>query len=167
MPTVADVARRYGASYLRRFGEAVPAEHRKVLGALAACRTGALGTVVFACSRCRHRHHIGRSCGNRHCPTCQQDKARAWLEKQTAQLLPCPYFLLTFTLPAELRSFVRSHQRVTYDAFFQASSAAIKVLAADPKYIGTRTPGFFGVLHTWGRTLPYHPTCITSSPAAA
>jgi hypothetical protein len=157
MPTVADVLRRYGGEYLERFGAAMPAEHKKVLHAIMACRTGELGTVFYACSSCGRMHAMGRSCGNRHCPTCQQDKTRVWLEKQTARLLPCPYFLLTFTLPAELRSFVRSHQRVCYAALFEASSQAIAKLAADPKYVGAKAPGFFGVLHTWGRTLEYHP----------
>jgi hypothetical protein len=157
MPTVADIVRRTGASYLQRFGSAMPSQHRKVMAALAACRTGRLGTVVFACSGCGQRHHIGRSCGNRHCPTCQQDKGKAWFEQHAAQLLPAPYFLLTFTVPAELRSFVRSHQRIAYEALFRASSDAIRLLAADPKYVGTACPGFVGVLHTWGRTLTYHP----------
>ena len=61
--------------------------------------------------------------------------------------------LITFTVPAELRAFVRQHQRIAYAALFEASSAALKKLAADPKYVGTKTPGFFGVLHTWGRQL--------------
>jgi hypothetical protein len=157
MPTVADVLRRYGEAYLQRFGHAMPGEHKKVLNAITACRTGELGTVFYACAACGRTHGMGRSCGNRHCPTCQQDKTKAWLEKQTARLLPCPYFLLTFTLPAELRAVVRANQRVCYDALFAASSQAIKRLAADPKYVGTHAPGFFGVLHTWGRTLEYHP----------
>jgi hypothetical protein len=157
MPTVADVLRRYGAAYLERFGAAMPAEHKKVLDAICACRTGQLGTVVYACESCRTTHAMGRSCGNRHCPTCQQDKTKAWLEKQTARLLPCPYFLITFTLPAGLRELVRRHQRIAYPALFDASSAALKTLAADPKYVGTTRCGFFGVLHTWGRTLDYHP----------
>lgn len=157
MPTVADVLRQYGGAYLELFGTAMPAEHKKVLHALMACRTGALGTVYYACSSCGRTHAMGRSCGNRHCPTCQQDKTKAWLEKQTARLLPCPYFLLTFTLPAKLRRFVRAHQRACYAALFEASSGAIKRLAADPKYVGTKSPGFVGVLHTWGRTLEYHP----------
>jgi hypothetical protein len=157
MPTVADVVRRHGSAYLARFGDAVPHRHRKVLRAIAACRTGELGTVVFACSTCGHRHHIGRSCGDRHCPTCQQDRTRAWLAKESARLLPCPYFLLTFTLPAELRRFVRAHQEVCYAALFEASSSAIRRLAADARFVGTESPGFFGVLHTWGRTLEYHP----------
>jgi hypothetical protein len=124
---------------------------------IARCRTGELGTVVYRCQQCQRTHCIGRSCGNRHCPTCQQHKTKAWLETQTARLLPCPYFLLTFTLPASLRSFVRSHQRACYAALFRASSETIRQLAADPKYVGSRQCGFFGVLHTWGRTLEYHP----------
>jgi len=157
MPTVADVLRRYGGEYLQRFGAKMPAEQKKVLHAIMACRTGELGTVFYACTSCGRTHAMGRSCGNRHCPTCQQDKTRNWLEKQTTRLLPCPYFLVTFTLPEELRTFVRANQRVCYAALFEASSEALKTLAADPKYIGTKLPGFFGVLHTWGRTLEYHP----------
>jgi hypothetical protein len=157
VPTVADVVRRYGADYLQRFGDAMPVQHQKVLAALAACRTGELGTVVFACSACGQRHHIGRSCGNRHCPSCQHDKTRAWLHKQSDRLLPTSYFLVTFTLPAELRDLVRSHQRFGYDALLGSSSEALRLLAADPKFVGTLCPGFSAILHTWGRTLSYHP----------
>ena len=157
MPTVADVMRRHGTAYLERFGAAMPAEHKKVLQTIMACRTGQLGTVLYRCTSCGRQHLMGRSCGNRHCPTCQQDKTRVWLETQTDRLLPCPYFLMTFTVPAALRAWIRSHQRVGYAALFEASSEAIKTLAADPKYVGATQPGFFGVLHTWGRTLDYHP----------
>lgn len=157
MPTVADVLRRYGSEYLQRFDATMPAEHRKTLLAICRCRTGQLGTVHYACVACGRIHVMGRSCGNRHCPTCQQDKTKAWLEKQTARLLPCPYFLLTFTLPPELREVARRHPRVVYAALFAASSEAIRDLAADPRHLGSRRCGFFGVLHTWGRTLEYHP----------
>ena len=110
MPTVADVLRQHGGAYLERFGATMPAEHKRVLQAICACRTGELGTVAYQCVSCGQTHVMGRSCGNRHCPTCQQGKTKAWLEKQSAQLLPCPYFLLTFTLPEALRpdSFVSS-----------------------------------------------------------
>jgi hypothetical protein len=64
---------------------------------------------------------------------------------------------VTFTVPAGLRGWIRSHQRIAYATLFEASSAAIKALAANPKYIGAADCGFFGVLHTWGRTLDYHP----------
>jgi hypothetical protein len=157
MPTVADVMRRYGPAYLEQFGAAMPVEHKKVLNAIMACRSDKLGMVFYECMSCGHWHVMGRSCGNRHCPTCQQDKTRAWLETQTDRLLPCPYFLLTFTVPAALRDVIRRHQRVAYAALFDASSEAIKDVAADPKHVGAARCGFFGVLHTWGRTLEYHP----------
>jgi hypothetical protein len=157
MPTVAQVVRRYGGAYLQKFGQAVPVEHRKVLAMIKRCRTGELGTVVYRCQECHRTHQIGRSCGNRHCPTCQQHKTKAWLEQELARLLPCHYFLLTFTVPATLRRFIRSHQRPCYAAMFRASSKTIRTLAADPKFIGSPNCGFFGVLHTWGRTLEYHP----------
>jgi hypothetical protein len=114
--------------------------------------------VLYACESCGRTQTVGRSCGNRHCPTCQQDKTHAWLEKPIDRLLPCPYFLVTFTLPAELRALARSHRRVVYAALFEASSEALRALAADPKFVGTDRLGFFGVLHTWGRT-PWATTC--------
>src|SRR5512147_375444 len=157
MPTVADVLRRYGGDYLERFGATMPVEHKKVLRAISACRTGELGLVLYRCESCGRTHAMGRSCGNRHCPTCQQNKTDAWLENQIDRLLPCPYSLITFTLPAELRDVARSHQRAVYAALFEASSAARRTLAADPRFVGTDRTGFFGVLHTWGRTLAYHP----------
>jgi hypothetical protein len=157
MPTVADVLRRYSPEYLERFATTMPAEHKKVLKTVMACRTGQLGMVFYECTSCGRTHAMGRSCGNRHCPSCQQDKTKAWLETQTGRLLPCPYFLLTFTVPAALRAWIRSHQRIAYAALFEASSEAIKTLVANPKYVGAKEAGFFGVLHTWGRTLEYHP----------
>src|SRR4051812_3045157 len=157
MPTVADVLRRYGGGDLEQVGATMPREHKKGLPAITPRRTRALGTVLYACESCGRTHTVGRSCGNRHCPTCQQDKSQAWLENQLDRLLPCPYFLVTFTLPAELRALARSHQRVVYAALFEASSEALRALAADPKFVGTERLGFVGVLHTWGRTLDYHP----------
>jgi Putative transposase/Transposase zinc-binding domain len=157
MLSVAEVVRRYGEAYIERFGAKMPSAHKKVLAAIAACRTGELGLVLYRCECCGKMQAMGRSCGDRHCPACQRDKAETWLENQTDRLLPCPYFLVTFTLPAALRDLARSQQRVVYSALFQASSEALRSLAADPKYIGTDRLGFFGVLHTWGRTLEYHP----------
>ncbi len=65
--------------------------------------------------------------------------------------------MITFTVPEQIRCFIRSHQRLCYAAMFAASSQTLKKLALDEKFIGADLPGFFGVLHTWGRQLPYHP----------
>jgi len=78
------------------------------------------------------------------------------LEKQTDLLLPVPYFLLTFTLPDELRTLARSQQRLFYNTLFRTSAAAAKRLALDPKYVGGQI-GMVGMLHTWGRDLTFHP----------
>lgn len=72
-------------------------------------------------------------------------------------LLPCSYFLITFTLPEELRPFIRSNQQAAYSAMFSAASSSLKTLAEDKRFIGTEKTGFTGVLHTWGRQLQYHP----------
>jgi hypothetical protein len=90
----------------------------------------------------------------------ERSKGRAGEGPYAGSLFHCysrPYFLVTFTLPVELRGVARSHQRAVYGALFRASSEALRALMADPKYIGTDRPGFFGVLHTWGRALEYHP----------
>jgi hypothetical protein len=157
MPSVAEVVRRYGPEYLARFGATMPAAHTKVLRAIAACRTGERGWVLYRCADCGRVHAVGRSCGDRHCPSCQRHKAEAWLAQQVDRLLPCPYFLVTFTLPAELWGVARAHQRAVYAALFAASSGALRALMADPEHLGAARPGFVGVLHTWGRTLEYHP----------
>ena len=62
--------------------------------------------------------------------------------------------MITCTVPAAFRQFFRSHQRFAYSAFFEAGSTT---LASEPTWFPGDTPGFFGVLHTWGRQLSYHP----------
>jgi len=148
---------QHGAAYLQRFAATMPAVHQKALGALRACRTPSAGMLLCACPDCDRSRLVPRSCGNRHCPTCQGAKAFAWLQRQCARALPTHHFMITFTVPAPLRAFLRSHPRIGHEALFAASSAAIKTLAANPRYGLGDTPGFFGVLHTWGRTLEYHP----------
>jgi len=165
MPTLAEVFCRYGPTYLEKFGNAVPAAHRKVMHAIEQCRTGTLGYAVDDCDGCGKRHHVPRSCGNRHCPTCQQHKIQSWLARQLDRLLPCEYFLVTFTLRPELRQIVRSNAAVMYGLLFQAATAALSKLAADPRQLGATQLGFLAVLHTWGRTLEYHPHLHVIVPA--
>ena len=123
--------------------------------------------MVYRCQECGGQHVVPRSCGNRHCPHCQGHKARQWLETQLERLLPCAYFLVTFTLPKELRRFVRSHPRECYRALFDTAAATLIELAANPKYVGSGKLGFTGVLHTWGRTLAFHPHVHFMVPGGA
>jgi hypothetical protein len=157
MGAIAEIFREHGPRYLETFGEKIPAQHRKVIEAIIACRTEACGITVYGCGQCEQATVVFRSCGNRHCPTCQNHKTRQWLEKQLDRELPGHHFMVTFTVPEQLRRFTRSHQRAGYNALFSTSSSALKELAADDEFVGGDTPGFFGVLHTWGRQLEYHP----------
>src|SRR5713101_3717599 len=157
MGLLQELFRTHGPAYLARFGDAMPGTHKKVIAAISACRTEAAGATVYECAACGQPHVVYRSCGNRHCPGCQHGKGRMWLERQRERHLPGEHFLLTFTVPEPLRGFLRRQQRIGYGALFSASAAAIKKLAADAKYIGGDLTGFFGVLHTWGRTLQFHP----------
>jgi hypothetical protein len=157
MGAIQEIFRRHGPAYRAAFGETMLASHTRVIEAIIECRSAASGSVLYQCEDCGEPHVAARCCGNRHCPVCQQGKAEQWLCRQLERQLPTPYFMLTFTVPAPLREFLRRHPREGYGALFAASSGAIKTLSADDKHLGADTPGFFGVLHTWGRQLQYHP----------
>ena len=157
MTSIRDIFSAFGPEYLQRYATTMPSTHRKVIDAIIACRTEACGVAFYQCDGCAEPQQFFVSCGNRHCPTCQYNKSQQWLQTQIARQLPGHHFLITFTVPEQLRSFMRQNQRACYSALFKASSDAIKKLALDQKHIGGDLPGFFGVLHTWGRTLQYHP----------
>lgn len=156
-PTIGDILRQYGPDFRRKYAARMSQDQLKVMDMLERCRTGELGSVVYQCDACQKHHSLPRSCGNRHCPQCQGHKAKQWLEAQLELLLPCVYFLLTFTVPEELRPFVRAHPRACLPALFAAAAATLQELAQNPKYVGSSKLGFTGVLHTWGRNLTYHP----------
>lgn len=135
----------------------MPIEHRRVLQLIADCQTGRLGSASYRCAECDAVHHTAASCGNRHCPNCQTAKNGQWCVEQTQKLLPCEYFFVTFTIPSQLRCFVRSHQKVCYRAMLHAAAFALKTALANPKFCGADTVGFTSVLHTFGRDMAYHP----------
>lgn len=157
MGKIADIFTRYFPGYLERFGDQIPQQHLKVAKAIINCRTGAYGVSFFSCTKCGKVHTVSNCCGNRHCPSCQQHKNILWGQRQRDKLLPVTYFMVGFSMPQELREFIRSNQRLCYTAMFKSASDTLKELLADKKRYGIDTPGFLGVLHTWGRSMPYHP----------
>src|SRR2546425_11198060 len=156
MVELAAIFRQHGAEYQRKYGERMPSSHLRALRDIQRCRTEELGGQVYHCDQCKQYRYSYHSCKNRHCPKCQNDQANQWLEEQKSLLLPVTYFLVTFTLPAELRPLARSNQKTIYNLLFRASSAALLQLAQDPRFGGGRI-GMVGVLHTWTRQLSYHP----------
>jgi hypothetical protein len=153
---LADVVRRHGPAYLHKYGARMPGFHRAALDAILRCHTPACGGSLYACDECGKQRFAYHCCGHRACNQCGQPQQQAWLDAQTERLLPVGYFLVTFTIPAELRRIFRSHQRLCYDALFKESASALQDIARRPRYLGGGL-GLLGVLHTWSRQLGYHP----------
>ena len=155
--TVHQQLRRLTPEYLEAFGTTMPGRQRQVLHKILRCRTPALGGHIFACPDCPGFHYRYHSCNDRHCPQCGQTDADDWLQRQRARLLlPVPYFLVTFTVPEELRLFLRSHPQMGLDLLFATSARTLQELAGNPRRLGAQL-GMLGVLHTWSRTLIFHP----------
>lgn len=151
------IFQQFGNAYIAENREKLTEQHLKVIHAIQNCGTPALGWIGFECTDCARTHYIERSCGNRLCPSCQTGKTHEWLDKRLSQQLPTHYFLITFTAPEELQPFFILKPKEGFNAFFNAASQALKTLAGNPRFIGVDLPGFFAALHTWGRTVNYHP----------
>lgn len=136
----------------------------KVLRAILACRTPALGAHCYRCLDCGREHVQLHSCRNRHCPRCQGSLAAKWLDKQQSALLPVPYFHLVFTLPHALNPLIRQNRRVLYKLLFD--SAAQTLLEFGRRRFGGQI-GLTAVLHTWSQNLGdhYHLHCIVTGGA--
>lgn len=73
------------------------------------------------CTGCSHSVKVPHSCGHRSCPHCQHKDSQRWIERQQAKLLPVEYFLITFTVPAQLRALFWSQQRSCYDLLLKTA----------------------------------------------
>jgi len=163
---IATIFRNYFGDYLKRFGAGIPSFHLKAVNAIIKCRTRELGGEVYYCKSCRQYHYAYHSCKNRHCPKCGNNESQNWIEKQKEKMLPVDYFMVTVTIPQQLRFVCRSNQKLFYSIMFKASSDALKTLLGDPKFASGKA-GFIGVLHTWTRQLMYHPHIHFIVPAGA
>ena len=163
---ISEIFQKYSHQYLKLYGEKIPKNHRRAIFDILNCRTPVMGGKVYFCEKCGEHQYSYHSCKNRHCPKCGSPDSEKWLNKQKKKLLPVQYFMVTFTLPAELRSICRSNQKIFYSAIFKASSTALQTLLKDPKYAGGEA-GFTGVLHTWTRQLNYHSHIHYIVPAGA
>lgn len=135
---VADVMRTSGGQYIT------------------ACRTPVMGGKTFWCSSCHHYQYSYHSCGNRNCNKCGNERTQHWLEKTGKLLLPVEHFMVTVTLPGELRQMARSHQKLFYGLLMSCSAASLQTLGWDARFVGGQM-AIMSVLHTWGRDLSYHP----------
>lgn len=154
MIPVENILRQFLPDYIKTH-TLLPSHNRTIVDILT-CRTQKLGGQTWFCENCQQTHYSYHSCNNRMCPKCQNKQATAWLNQQYKKLLPVDYFMVTFTIPSELRNLFRNNQRSCYHALFRASSESLRHLAQDKRFIGGEI-GMLGVLQTWASNLIYHP----------
>src|SRR5215472_16171353 len=163
---VAHIVRAIGNRFLQTSGRWIHWSHRKVLLAIARCRTAALGGHRDQCPRCGYRAISFNSCRNRHCPKCQSQARDHWIAARQQELLPVPYVHVVFTLPHQLSHLALVNKKVFYDLLFHATAQTLLEIAADPKHLGAEI-GFFAVLHSWGQNLLFHPHLHCVIPAGS
>jgi hypothetical protein len=157
---------RYQAELERAHGHEILPSHRQALRAMARCRQQGSDLMMVECANCQHTIKVPHSCGHRSCPHCQHFESQQWIERQTAKLLPVPYFLLTFTVPYELRAWFWEHQRTAYDLLLRTAWLTVQAFGRrDPNLNGQM--GAHAVLHTHNRRLEYHPHVHLIVPAGA
>lgn len=166
-PELADIFRLYGDDYRR--SHAVSFEQLKVMHHIQICRTAALGGHVERCDQCAFEQIAYNSCRNRHCPKCQTLTKEKWLNDRKAELLPCSYFHLVFTLPHDLNPIILSNKTTTLNILFAAVNQTLQAFARDPQWRLEGQLGFIGVLHTWSQTLidHFHIHCLIAAGALA
>jgi hypothetical protein len=163
LPSLAEVLRRHWPAYERKYRARLLPSHRRAVSAILSCRTPALGGQLYRCD-CGREHYAYHSCNHRACPQCGHADATEWLNRQRRKLLPVPYYLVTFTVPAQLRRLIRSNQKSLYPLLLRESAAALRDVAREHKDLGAEI-GLLALLQTWTRDLRYHPHVHCVVPA--
>jgi hypothetical protein len=120
------------------------------------CRTAALGGHVEQCNECGYEKIAYNSCRDRHCPKCQTMTKERWLNDRKAELLPCGYFHLVFTLPHTLNPIVLNNKKIMLSMLFAVVNESLQAFAKDPQWRLNGQLGLMAVLHTWSQTLMDH-----------
>lgn len=148
---VADVFREYGEAYRQQYG--VTEEQARVMAAITACRTAALGGQVYECLNCGAVEFAYHSCRDRHCPKCQKFERAQWVEQQKVLVLPIPYFHIIFTTDHAINDWLATNRAVLYNLLFATAAETLQQFAARDL---NGALGITAVLHTWGQTLQPH-----------
>ena len=151
---LADIIHRYRRQYRQTYRPGY--DQIRAMNAILACRTPHYGQIQLACSDCQWQTHLPHSCGHRSCPQCQHHDTASWLDRQAKKLLPTDYFMVTFTLPVELRGVVKIYPDKVYQLLFQVAHQTLRAFGYNDRKLGHEL-GMTAVLHTHSRRLDYHP----------
>jgi hypothetical protein len=153
---LASLIHQYQPAFEQRYANALLPSHRNAINALLRCRTPAAGTLHLQCNACAEPMTQPQSCGHRSCPQCHHHNTNRWLDRQRAKLLPVDYFMITFTLPRELRALAWRHQSRVYNLLFDTATRTLKDFGQNPRFLGADI-AMTAVLHTHSRRLDFHP----------
>ena len=166
MISLASIIERFESAYLTQYQNAILPSQRKALAAMKLCRSSVGVLMLAQCSACNEQRFVPHSCGHRNCPHCQHFESQRWIERQTRRLVAGSYFLITFTLPAELRGLAWQHQRTVYAQLMQCAWETLRTFSQNHRQL-QGSPGAVAVLHTHSRQLAFHPHVHVVMPAAA
>ena len=166
MILLSSIIETFEAAFLAQYRDSILPSHRQALSAMKDCRTSASPRMLAQCPACESQVFVPHSCGHRHCPHCQHHESQQWLERQLQKQVPAAYFLLTFTLPQELRALAWRHQRTLYTLMTRCSWETVRMFSHNDQQL-QGMPGAITVLHTHSRRLDYHPHVHLVMPAAA
>ena len=168
MILLSSIINQFEDSYLVKYKKAVLPEHRKALHVMKQCRKEHGPHMLAQCTNndCRQQAYIPHSCGHRNCPHCQNHENGQWIENQLRKRLPAPYYLITFTLPSQLRDLAWRNQKKIYSLMFASVQDVLKTFTVNDKKL-KGTAGFTTILHTHSRRLDYHPHIHVLMPGAA
>lgn len=167
MPSVIEVLRQFLPAYQKEFAHSMTPDQHRAVWAILHCRTPVMGGHLHACDDCHTREFRFHSCNHRNCPQCGKNDTAEWVDSQLKKRVGAPYFMVTFTLPEELRSlFFSIHAKAAYDLLFAAASRTLHEVLANPKWLGASSAGFTMVLHTWNQRLLPHIHLHTIIPGA-
>lgn len=162
---VADIFRLYGRAYRKQTN--LTYKKLKVMHKIEVCRTARLGGHVEQCDQCGFERIAYNSCRDRHCPKCQTMVKEKWLNDRKADLLPCNYFHMVFTIPHELNPIILFNPKIMLNNLFTAVSQTLHAFARDPQWKVNGQLGFICVLHTWSQKLTdhFHIHCLIAGGA--
>ena len=166
MIALAAIIAQFESAYLAQYASSVLPSQRQALSAMKLCRSSLGPGMLAQCGDCGEQRVVPHSCGHRNCPHCQHFESQRWIERQTQALVPGSYFLITFTVPAELRTLVWQHQRLLYAALMDCAWGTLHTFSQNHKQL-QGSPGAVAVLHTHSRRLDFHPHVHLCMPAAA
>jgi hypothetical protein len=164
---VSEVLRRFLPGFLRAHPGPLTQAQRRAVWAITHCRTPVMGGHLWGCGACGARQFHYHSCNHRSCPLCGRAATAGWVGRELSRRVGAPYFMVTFTLPEELRRlFLAPAAKEAYGAFFGAAAAALSATLANPRWLGAANCGFTAVLHTWNQRLLFHPHIHCIVPGA-